>query len=159
MFAVFCVARDVVRALHLLDDLHSQGFVDDQISLLFSLGAPGLPRKPSEPTLEDKAEARDLTGILTNLAHGTALPAADFDGVVSFGSVFRPLLEKATSKELQEFHLDFAGIGLSPEATAILQARLRDGKILFALCCRNRDQAGQAEEVLRRAGADDLFKI
>jgi hypothetical protein len=160
--SVFCLARDEAQAIQIVENLKTEGFSGNDISVL-------LPDKGGTKDFAHEKGTKAPEGAATGAGAGGALGGAlgwlvgigalAIPGVGPFiaaGPIMAALSGAAIGAAAGGLVGALVGLGVPEYEAKRYEAKIREGRILISVHSENSDETKQAKEIFEQAGAEDI---
>lgn len=159
---VFCIAPSEAVATRIVNHLKAEGFLDNQISVLF----------PDKSTTRDFAHEKNtkapegatagvgaggVVGGALGLLAGVGLLAIPGVGpLIAAGPIMATLSGAAVGAAVGGVTGALVGMGIPELEAKRYEGKIKDGNILISVHAEESDEAKRAEEIFESAGATDI---
>lgn len=152
---VFCLARDEVRAMRLLDELRAAGFQELKVSALVPEKALLRGFAALDPAALVNPEAKSSTSSV--LLRGLGAQVSLLDPVIGRLIGAGPLLKDLNQSAPRPLEATLEKAGLRNDSAELYRKQMANGKILIGAQTNNGGEASRVEAVLGQAGAENLL--
>lgn len=160
--AVFCIAKSEGQAVNIVDDLKASGFSNSDVSVLFP--DKGITRdfaheqktKAPEGAAAGAGTGGVLGGTLGWLAGIGTLAIPGLGPFVAAGPIMAALSGAAAGAAVGGITGALVGMGIPEHEAKLYEGKVKGGNILISAHADDRDERKRAQEVFRRAGAEDI---
>jgi hypothetical protein len=159
--SVFCIARDGLKAVRILDDLKASGTPSETVSVLLPenavVGGFGPATAAERQGMTGPAHGRGglLGGSLRDLEHMCILNWPGLCRVVGAGPLMASLTAVAPPSGFVASIELLIRAGLSEPQAQGCEACLRAGKVFFSIQCETPGESKRIEWLVQQAGAQD----
>jgi hypothetical protein len=160
--AVFALCDSQERAGHIVDDLKREGFVKDDISVLFadSSGTRDFAHEKHTKAPEGAATGATTGGVLGGVfgwLAGIGLLAIPGVGpFVAAGPIMAALSGAAIGAGTGGLIGALIGLGIPEYEAKRYEGKLRAGSVLISVHCDDSDEVRRAKALFQRSGAEDI---
>ena len=160
--AVFGIATTYVQAETIVDNLKTAGFLNNDISVLFpdKDGTRDFAHEKSTKAPEGAATGAGtggvLGGVLGWLAGIGSLAIPGVGPFVAAGPIMAALSGAAVGSAVGGLTGALVGLGIPEFEAKRYEGKLRQGNILISVHSEDAKQTDRAEQILKRANAQDI---
>ena len=160
--AVFCIARDMVQAAQIVDQLKSAGFSNNDISALFpdKGGSRDFAHEQHTKAPEGAAAGATAGGLLGGtlgwLAGIGALAIPGVGPLIAAGPIMGLLSGAAVGAATGGLTGALVGYGMPEIEAKRYEGKVRGGNILISIHTEDRNEVSRAKEILKRHNAQDV---
>jgi hypothetical protein len=161
---VFCIARDEVKALRILDDLKDSGFAKEEISLVVPEKAAGgkLARPVAIKAAEEGGNLKNAGAAAVVggwLERPVCLSLPVLGSLTVSGPLANTLKDRTKHATTRKLANSLTLTGIPDSHANRYEGSLREGKILISVHADRSQEACRARVLFERAGADDVLNI
>jgi hypothetical protein len=160
--SVFCIARDETQACRIVDDLKTNGFSDNDVSVLLSdrQGTRDFAHekntKAPEGATTGVATGGILGGALGWLAGIGALAIPGIGPLIAAGPIMAALSGAAIGAAAGGLTGALIGLGIPEYEAKRYEGKIRSGNILISVHVDDGDESRRAREIFDRNRAEDI---
>lgn len=163
--SVIGIVHTRVEAENLVGDLKSNGFIENDISVLLpdKEGTQDFAHDNSTKAPEGAVTGASTGGIVGGaLGLAAGLGALAIPGVgplIAAGPIMAALSGAAVGATVGGIGGALIGMGIPEYEAKMYEGKVRDGNILLAVNCVDGDQVKRAEELFKVANASDIHSV
>src|SRR5256885_7646982 len=160
--AVFCIAKNLVHAEAMVEELKNAGFAANDISVLFpdKHGTKDFAHEHHTKAPEGAAAGAGAGGVLGGalgwLAGIGALAIPGVGPFIAAGPVMAALSGAAVGAAVGGVGGALVGLGMPEYEAKRYEGKIRAGNILISVHSDDSEQTKRAKEVFERCNADDI---
>lgn len=160
--SVFCIARDETQACRIVDDLKTNGFSDNDVSVLLSdqQGTRDFAHekntKAPEGATTGVATGGILGGALGWLAGIGAIAIPGVGPLIAAGPILAALSGAAIGAAAGGLTGALIGMGIPEYEAKRYEGKVRSGNVLISVHADNADEAQRARQIFERNHAEDI---
>ena len=160
--SVFCLAKNELQAIRIVDHLRAAGFSANDISVLFpdTSGTKDFAfekgTKAPEGAVTGAGTGGLLGGALGWLAGIGALAIPGVGPFIAAGPIMAALGGAAIGATAGGLIGTLVGMGIPEYEAKRYESRLREGRVLISVHSDNADQTKRAKEIFEQEGAEDI---
>jgi hypothetical protein len=160
--AVFCIATTEIQAEDIVSQLKSEGFSNDDISVLFpdKTGTKDFAHekhtKAPEGTVRGAGTGGVLGGVLGWLAGIGTLAIPGLGPFIAAGPILAALSGAALGAAVGGVAGALVGMGIPEYEAKRYEGRVREGNFLISVHVENAKEGERVKDVFKEAGAQDI---
>jgi hypothetical protein len=160
---VFCIATSEDQARRIVSELKTAGFADDEISVLFpdkegtrEFAAEQHTKAP-EGAAAGATTGAVLGGVVGWLAGVGSLAIPGLGPFIAAGPILATLSGAAVGGAVGGITGALIGMGMPEHEAKLYEGKVKEGGILIAVVATEDEEQDRAEEIMQRAGAQDIM--
>jgi len=160
--SVFCIARDETQACRIVDDLKTNGFSDNDVSVLLSdrQGTRDFALQKNTKAPEGAATGVATGGLLGGalgwLAGIGAIAIPGIGPLIAAGPIMAALSGAALGAAAGGLTGALIGMGIPEYEAKRYEGKIRGGAILISVHADDADETRRAKEIFARNHAEDI---
>ena len=160
--SVYCIATTESQADRIVRELQTQGFSNDDISVLFpdTRGSRDLGHEKHTKAPEGAATGAGTGGIVGGalgwLAGIGTLAIPGVGPFIAAGPILAALGGAAVGATVGGLTGALVGLGIPEYEVKRYEGKIASGNILISVHCGDREESRRVKDVFQRAGAEDI---